>query len=79
MSNVNELRDALTAAANDDGKGLAVLKKALTDNGYKHSVVSTNIMLAMLEDLDDDAKLYYTAIAAAHLPYHPADAGKETL
>ena len=54
---------------------LESLKKALTDNSYKHCYIGAEMMLNEMEDmgLDSEAVATYKIVAANNLPYGPTD------
>jgi hypothetical protein len=73
--NMNTLEEIFNIANNGDADLLRPLKKALSDNGFKHCYLSAEMMLTEMEEMgmDSDAVISYKIVAANNLPYSPAD------
>jgi hypothetical protein len=69
------IKQVMQEAMNSPEQSLEFLKNQLTENGLKHCVIGVRILMGQLEDigLEPHIRLYYETLAAAHLPYSPAD------
>jgi len=66
----------LEIAAKDEEQNVIALKRALKENDYKLCFISAEIMLSQMEDrgMNEVQRFYWSALAAAHLPYAPSEA-----
>ena len=70
-----DIIEMFNMANKGDVQLLKSLKKALSDNSYKHCYISAEMMLDEMEEmgLDSEAVTTYLIVASKNLPYSPAD------
>tara|TARA_R110002126_G_scaffold89118_1_gene213157 strand:- start:731 stop:952 length:222 start_codon:yes stop_codon:yes gene_type:complete len=70
-----DIIEMFNMANKGDVQLLESLKKALSDNSYKHCYISAEMMLDEMEEmgLDSEAVTTYLIVASKNLPYSPAD------
>jgi len=70
-----DILEMFNIADKGDVQLLESLKKALSDNNFKHCYIGAEMMLDEMEDMgmDSETVATYKIVAAKNLPYGPTD------